>query len=90
MGGIVGDMAMVKTSVTLPREDLEEAQRRGVNVSAVVRAALREYLDDLVDEDQVAAYQAAFAESAEADALWDRTVGDGIDPDDFYDRHENQ
>ena len=80
---------MVKTSVTLPREDLEEAQRRGVNVSAVVRAALREHLDELVDEEEVAAYEAAFADSAEDDPIWDQTVGDGIDADEFYDRPEN-
>jgi len=81
---------MVKTSVTLPREDLEEAQRRGVNVSAVVRAALHEHLNELIDEEQVAAYQAAFTESAEADTMWDPTAGDGIDADEFYDRPENQ
>ena len=83
-------MAMVKTSVTLPREDLEEAQRRGVNVSAVVRAALREHLNELIAEEEVAAYRAAFAESAETDAMWDRTAGDGIEADELYDRFENQ
>ena len=83
-------MAMVKTSVTLPREDLAEAQRRGVNVSAVVRAALREHLNELIDEAEVAAYRAAFAESAESQAMWDQTASDGIDADEFYDRPENQ
>jgi hypothetical protein len=47
-----------------------------VNVSAVVRAALREHLNELIDEEEVAAYRAAFAESAETDAMWDRTAGE--------------
>jgi post-segregation antitoxin (ccd killing protein) len=83
-------MTMTKTSVTLPQEDLEEAQRRGVNVSAVVRRALREHLNELVDEQRVKGYAAAFVESAGDQALWDATAGDGIEPDEFYDSADNQ
>jgi post-segregation antitoxin (ccd killing protein) len=82
-GGMIGGMTLVKTSVTLPRADLEEARRRGVNVSALARQALRDHLNELTDEAQVNGYAAAFAEDDVTE--WDATTGDGIEPDEYYD-----
>ena len=67
---------MVKTSVTVPRDDLEAAQRLGINVSALVRLTLKARLQEEVLEREIAGYGAAFAEWDEQP--WDRLSGDGI------------
>jgi post-segregation antitoxin (ccd killing protein) len=83
-------MVMVKTSVTIPQEDLEEAQRRGLNVSAIARRALRDQLNELTDDDAVSGYAAAFADTAADTALWDQTAGDGIENDEMPDPRERR
>ena len=81
-------MVMVKTSVTIPKDDLDEAQRRGLNVSAIARRALRDELNDVPDEDAIAGYTAAFADEADDALAWDQVAGDGIENDEIYDgRH---
>ena len=68
--------AMVKTSVTVPRADLERAQQLGINVSAVVRDALRARLRDEQLDREIDAYAAAFAEWDETS--WDHLAADGL------------
>ena len=69
---------MVKTSVTVPEDDLRAARHLNINVSAVLRAALRARLrDEHLDRD-VAGYTEAFAEWDDTD--WDHVAGDGLDP----------
>ena len=58
---------MVKTSVSLPVDDLERARELGINVSELAREALRRRLDDDALDEQVDEYAAAFAEWDESD-----------------------
>ena len=67
---------MVKTSVTVPTEDLAAAHRLGINVSALVRDALRARLRDETLEREIEGYEAAFSEWNEGD--WDYVAGDGL------------
>ena len=60
---------MVKTSVTVAIADLAAARRLGVNVSALVREALRTRLRDEVLDQEVEAYSTAFSNWNEGD--WD-------------------
>ena len=70
---------MVKTSVSLPADDLERARELGINVSDVVRQALRKRLDDEELDREIDAYAAAFEEWT--DPAWNATAGDGISDD---------
>lgn len=70
---------MVKTSVTLPVDDLERARALGINVSHVARQALRKRLADEALDQEVDAYAAAFAEWDETE--YDQLAGDGINSD---------
>ena len=81
IGEVSGARASVKTSVTLSLEDLDEALRRGVNVSAVARQALREHLDELTDEENIVGCAAALADTETDAARSDTTIGDRIGPD---------
>ena len=65
---------MVKTSVTLPADDLERARELGINVSELVRQALRKRLDDEALDQETEAYAAAFAD-------WDETGFDHLAAD---------
>jgi len=69
---------MVKTSVSLPADDLARARELGINVSDLARQALRKRLDDEALDQEIDAYAAAFDEG---DPAWDSTVGDGIGDD---------
>ena len=69
--------SMVKTSVTVPNEDLRAAKRLGINVSALVRDALRTRLRDESLDQEIAEYAAAFAEWDESD--WDHLAGEGLE-----------
>lgn len=68
---------MVKTSVTVPEEDLRAAKRLRINVSALVRDALRTRLRDESLDREIAEYAAAFAEWDESD--WDHLAGEGLE-----------
>ena len=68
---------MVKTSVTVPQADLRAAKRLGINVSALVRDALRTRLRDENLDREIAEYAAAFAEWDESD--WDHLAGEGLE-----------
>ena len=70
-------LMMVKTSVTIPRDDLEAARRLGINVSELTRAALRARLDEQEFEKQVEGYLAAFDEWDEE--AFDHLAGEGIE-----------
>ena len=67
---------MVKTSVTVPRRDLEAARRLGINVSQLAREALHERLADVYLEKGIAEYAAAFADWDERE--WDHLAGNGL------------
>ena len=69
---------MVKTSVTLPRTDLERAHELGINVSELARNALRKRLDDEQLDQEIDGYATAFAEwdEAEVDHLAADALGD--------------
>lgn len=67
---------MVKTSVSLPLDDLERARELGINVSELTRQALRSRLDDEVLDQEIDAYATAFAEWDEAG--YDHLAGDGL------------
>ena len=67
---------MVKTSVTLPRTDLERAHELGINVSELARNALRKRLDDEQLDQEIDGYAAAYAEWDEAE--YDHLAGDGL------------
>ena len=69
--------SMVKTSVTVPEEDLRAAKRLRINVSALVRDALRTRLRDESLDREIAEYAAAFAEWDESG--WDHLVGEGLE-----------
>jgi post-segregation antitoxin (ccd killing protein) len=69
-------MTMVKTSVTLPADDLEQARKLGINVSEVARRALRQRLDDERLDEEIDGYASAFAEWDETD--YDQLAGDGL------------
>lgn len=66
---------MVKTSVTLPSEDLEAARRLGINISELTRASLRQRLHDEELDGQIKGYCAAFAEWDEQ--TWDHLAAEG-------------
>lgn len=70
---------MVKTSVSVPLEDLERARELGINVSELARQALRKRLDDEALDQEIDAYAAAFEEWS--DPAWSAAVGDGIGDD---------
>ncbi len=70
---------MVKTSVSVPLEDLERARELGINVSELARQALRKRLDDEALDQEIDAYAAAFDEWN--DPAWSTAVGDGIGDD---------
>ena len=70
---------MVKTSVSLPADDLERARELGINVSDLARQALRKRLDDEALDQEIDAYASAFEEWN--DTAWDGAVGDGISDD---------
>ena len=79
-GGMLYGMTsarMVKTSVTVPQADLRAAKRLGINVSALVRDALRTRLRDENLDREIAEYAAAFAEWDESD--WDHLAGEGLE-----------
>lgn len=67
---------MVKTSVTLPRIDLQRAHELGINVSELARSALRKRLDDEQLDQEIGGYAAAYAEWDEAE--YDHLSGDGL------------
>jgi post-segregation antitoxin (ccd killing protein) len=67
---------MVKTSVSLPHDDLERARELGINVSELARQALRKRLDDEALDREIDAYAAAFTEWDEAE--YDHLAGDGL------------
>ena len=71
--------SMVKTSVTVPQEDLRAARRLKINVSALVRDALRARLRDESLDQEIAGYATAFAEWDEAG--WDHLAGEGLESD---------
>ena len=75
---MIGGMAstMVKTSVTVLREDLAEAHRLGINVSELVRDALRARLREEEFEGEVNGYVAAFADWDERP--FDHLAGEGL------------
>lgn len=68
---------MVKTSVSLPIDDVERARALGINVSELARHALRRRLEDESLDREIDAYSAAFAEWDESD--YDGVAGDGIE-----------
>ncbi len=70
---------MVKTSVSLPADDLERARELGINVSDLARQALRKRLDDEDLDQEIDAYAAAFEDWS--DPAWNAAVGDGIGDD---------
>lgn len=70
---------MVKTSVSLPYDDLERARQLGINVSELARRALRKRLDDETLDREIDSYAAAFAEWDETE--YDHLAGDGLDGD---------
>jgi post-segregation antitoxin (ccd killing protein) len=70
---------MVKTSVTLPRTDLERAHELGINVSELTRNALRKRLDDEQLDQEIDGYAAAYAEWYEAE--YDHLTGDALTGD---------
>ncbi len=70
---------MVKSSVTLPRDDLAEAKRLGINVSALAQAALRARLREEHLEQEILGYVAAYDEWDERP--WDHVAGDGLSND---------
>ena len=67
---------MVKTSVSLPLDDLEHARKLGINVSELVRQALRKRLDDEALDEEIDGYSTAFNEWSEAD--YDALASDGL------------
>ena len=69
--------SMVKTSVTVPEEDLRAAKRLKINVSALVRDALRTRLRDESLDQEIAEYAAAFVEWDES--AWDHLAGEGLE-----------
>lgn len=70
---------MVKTSVSLPLDDLERARELGINVSELARQALRKRLDDEALDREIDSYAAAFAEWDESE--YDQLAGDGLGDD---------
>ena len=68
--------AMVKTSVTIPRQDLERAQQLGINVSAVARDALKDRLRDEQLDREIDGYVSAFEEWDETS--WDHLTTEGL------------
>lgn len=66
---------MVKTSVTLPSEDLDAARRLGINISELTRVSLRKRLHDEELDSQIEGYAAAFAEWDEP--AWDHLASEG-------------
>jgi post-segregation antitoxin (ccd killing protein) len=72
-------MTMVKTSVSIPLDDLERARELGINVSELARRALRKRLDDEALDQEIDAYSAAFAEWDEA--KYDHLASDGLGDD---------
>lgn len=70
---------MIKTSVTIARNDLAMAHHLGINVSEVARTALSQRLREHLMEQEVGAYAAAFAEWDEQ--LWDHLAADGSGTD---------
>ena len=78
-GSMLGGMSstsMVKTSVTVPEADLREAKRLRIDVSALVREALRTRLRDEGLDQEITDYAATFAEWDESS--WDHLAGDGL------------
>ena len=69
--------SMIKTSVTISQEDLRSAKRLGINVSSLVRDALRTRLRDESLDQEIGDYAAAFAEWDESD--WDHLAGEGVE-----------
>jgi post-segregation antitoxin (ccd killing protein) len=67
---------MVKTSVSLPQDDLDQARALGINVSEVARRALRKRLDDEQLDREIEGYAAAYAEWGETE--YDHLAGDGL------------
>lgn len=70
---------MIKTSVSVPLEDLERARELGINVSELARQALRKRLDDEALDTEIDEYATAFAEWNEAE--YDQLAGDGLSGD---------
>jgi post-segregation antitoxin (ccd killing protein) len=71
--------AMVKTSVTVPEDDLREAKRLRISLSQLLRDALRERLREERLDREIDGYAAAFAEWDESE--WDHLAGDGLASD---------
>ena len=67
---------MVKTSVTIPADDLERARQLGINVSELARDALWKRLHDEALDQETDAYAAAFADWDETG--FDHLAADGI------------
>lgn len=67
---------MVKTSVTVPRSELEAAQRLGINVSALLREALLKRVREELLDREVTGYAEAFAEWDESP--WDHLSSEGL------------
>ena len=70
---------MIKTSVTIARDDLALAHHLGINVSDVARTALSQRLREHVMEQEVGAYAAAFAEWDEQP--WNHLAADALGAD---------
>ena len=77
----IGSASVGEDECDLSLEDLDEALRRGVNVSAVARQALREHLVELTDEENIVGCAAALADTETDAARSDTTIGDRIGPD---------
>ncbi|MYI83308.1 MAG: ribbon-helix-helix protein, CopG family [Chloroflexi bacterium] len=76
----------MKLSVSLPEQDVEFVDRYIAEHGEASRSAvLRKALERLRDEELVEAYKIAWKEwEASGDAaLWDVTVGDGLEPEDW-------
>ena len=71
----MASISMIKTSVTVPEADLRAAKRLSINVSALVRDALRERLREETLDQEITEYGAAFAEWDESD--WDHLASEG-------------
>lgn len=69
---------MVKTSVSVPRAELAAAQALGINISELVRSALRRRLREESLQQEVDGYGVAFAEWD--NTKWDALTGDGLGP----------
>ena len=67
---------MVKTSVTVEWTDLVEARKLGINVSELVRTALRQRIEGAQLDTLIDGYAAAFSEWDETS--FDHLAGDGL------------